>query len=94
MDSSKKYVIIFAKDETGADIKYRFMVSMTKTVKALEEKLPKAVMVDGVDRLEFHGRYTFEIVIARSFDAEAVLAEIEKNLAGILSDIITPKLVV
>lgn len=95
MDTPKKYVIIFAKDEQGNEIKQRFMVSITKTLKQVEESLMKNVMsIDGIDRMEIHGRYTFEIIIARSFDATVAIAELEKRLEDLLSDIVRPKLVV
>lgn len=93
MKNTQKYVIIFAKDENGQDVKYRFMICLGKSIKSIEENFLKSIMgTDGVDRVEIQGRYTAEIVIARSFDADEVLAELTPKLDSALSDIITPKL--
>jgi len=89
MQNTQKYVMIFARDEQGNEIKYRFMLSISKSIKSVEEKLLKAVMgTDGVDRIEIHGRYTAEVVIARAFDAEEVLKVLTPKLDEVLSDII------
>ena len=95
MQNTPKYVMIFAKDEKGEEIKYRFMISLTKSIKKVEEKFLAAVMgTDGVDRIEIHGRYTAEIVIARAFNADEVLDALRPKLDDVLSDIIVPKIVV
>lgn len=95
MKNTQKYVMIFAKDEKGEDIHYRFMLSINKTLKSVEGKLMEAIMgTDGVDRIEVHGRYTAEVVIARSFDADEVLEVLRPKLENALSDIVTPKLLV
>jgi predicted oxidoreductase len=94
MKNTQKYVLIFAKDENGNEIPYRFMLSINKSIKAVEKSLLEALMgTEGVDRMEIHGRYTAEVVIGRAFDAEEVLAELRTKLDSVLSDIITPKLV-
>lgn len=94
MNIPQKYVIIFAKDERGEEVRHRFMLSIRKSIKSVEEQLLKALMgTDGVDRMEIHGRYTTEVVIARSFDADEVLGVLRPKLDSALSDIITPKLV-
>jgi hypothetical protein len=95
MKNIQKYVIIFAKDEKGEEIHYRFMLSIGKSIKSVEKALLEALMgTDGVDRMEIHGRYTAEVVIARSFDADEVLDALRPKLDAALSDIITPKLLV
>ena len=89
MQNTQKYVMIFARDEQGNEIKYRFMLSIRKSIKSVEAKFIKAVMdTDGVDRVELHGRYTAEVVIARAFDAEEVLKVLASKLDEVLSDII------
>ena len=94
MSNTKKYVIIYAKDEKGEDIKYRFMLSLSKTLKSLEKEIAVAVMgTDGVDGMTGHGRYTLEVVIARAFDAEEVLAVLIPKIEAMLSDIVVPKII-
>lgn len=90
-----KYIIIFAKDEKGEDIPYRFMLSLSKPIKSIEKEFMAAVMgTDGVDRIEVHGRYTAEIGIGRAFDAKQVLDALTPKLEAALSDIVLPKLIV
>lgn len=95
MDTPKKFIIIFAKDETGADTKFRFIVSVTKPFSTNEGALVKALAgMRGVDRLEPMGKYTLDIMLGRAFNPDEVMVEIEKMLDSFLSDIITPILVV
>lgn len=87
-----KYVIIFAKDEQGQEIKYRFMISMKKkligeTAKDIFQALSQ---VDGIDRAEPVGFYTMDISIGRAFDPEEVLKNLCQKLDVILLDIIVP----
>lgn len=95
MKNTKSYVIIFAKDEKGEDVKYRFVLSISKPIKSVEQRLLEALMsTDGIDRMEIMGRYTAEVVIGRAFDAEEVLASLTPKIEAVLSDIVIPKLVV
>lgn len=85
MKNTQKYAIIFAKDEKGTDVKYRFVLSMNKPV----EKMMGIIMQqDGVDRMEAIGRYTADIAIGRAFDADEVLTELKSKLDVELSNII------
>lgn len=85
-----KYVIIFAKDEQGQDIKYRFMISMKKklTGETAKEVFQALSQVEGIDRAEPVGFYTMDISIGRAFDAEEVLKNLCQRLDTILLDII------
>lgn len=87
-----KYVTIFAKDEQGQEIKYRFMLSMKKrlTGETAKEVFQALSQVDGIDRAEPVGFYTMDISIGRAFDAEEVLTNLYQRLDTILLDIIIP----
>lgn len=95
MNTNQKYVLIFAKDEQGQDSKFRFIVSMNKSFDDLPKTFPRDVLlVEGVDGLAVVGRYTFDLMIGRAFDPDAVLKSVEVVLDHALSNIIRPKLVV
>lgn len=95
MKNTQKYVLTFAQDDKGNDIKYRFMISLGKTIKSTEQRFLAAVMeTDGVDHFEVRGRYTAEVSISRAFDADEVLAELTPKIEAAISDIIVSKLVV
>lgn len=95
MKNTQKYVIIYAKDEQGNDSKHRFMLCASKSILEGNGTIFKAVQAfDGIDRVEPVGKYTMDIVIGRAFDPDEVLQELEKLLNSLLSDILTPKLIV
>lgn len=95
MDTPKKYVIIFARDEQGNEIKYRFMLSISKPFSEKEAVLAKTInALEGIDALQIIGKYTADIMVGRAFDADKVVSTLTKILDSFLSDIITPKLVV
>ena len=100
----EKFVFVFAKNDNGTDMKYRFMLVLGKQTSSkigggeetVGQRLMKAVgSLDGVDNIQPDmGRYTMEITIARTFDADEVIAELKERLENdVLSDIIKPKIV-
>jgi hypothetical protein len=85
------YNFEFAKDENGNDIKYRFMLTTKKPLNEIKDGIEmNLVQVGGIDFIQPGGRYTLEIVVARTFDPEQVIDAIKKVLDEIQSDIITP----
>ena len=91
---TSKYHIEFAKGSDDEEIKYRFMLVTSKPVRSKEmlAQLQQllAFDLDGIDKFEIFGRYTMEIVIARTFDPDEVLEELKRRLDTLLSDIIQP----
>jgi hypothetical protein len=89
-----KYHIEFAKDKDGSEIRHRFMLVTSKPIKSKEmaAQLHQIIQFDqdGIDNFEVHGRYTMEIVIARTFDPDEVIAELKEKLDILLSNIIQP----
>lgn len=89
-----KYHIEFATDNDGEEIKYRFMLVTSKPVRSKEMAARLVQLLqhdqDGVDKFEVFGRYTMEVVIARTFDPDEVLEDLKRRLDEILSDIIQP----
>lgn len=99
----QSFVLTFPRDETGKDIKYRFMLTLSKQLKykigneTIESRLMQALgTLDGIDGLGVGiGRYTIEVTIARTFDPDVVIEELKTRLEqDVLSEIIRPPLVV
>jgi len=93
----EKYVFTFAQDEKGEDVKYRFMLTLSKRIdNVIEPKLIAALgTLDGIDGIQPGiGRYTIQVTIARTFDADEIIAELKNRLDDVMSDIIIPKMIV
>jgi transcriptional regulator of NAD metabolism len=90
----EKYVIEFAKDNDGNEIKHRFMMVSSQPIKSKEMAAEVANtlghVVNGVDNFEVHGRYTFEVMVARTFDPDEVVEAIREEFDRILSPIAQP----
>jgi len=95
---TEQYILTFPEDENGEPVtKYRFILTLGKKIeKELGAKLQKAIgTLDGIDGINPGGRYTMELTIARTFEADEVIAELKKRLTeDVLSDIVRPKLTV
>lgn len=100
------FVLTFPKDENGHEVKWRFMLTLSKKTTfnfgtkdspdTVGDRLVKALStLDGIDALTPNiGRYTVEVVIARTFDVDEVLAELKRRVEfEVLSEIKVPKLV-
>lgn len=92
------------KDEHGQDFKWRFMLTLSKSMghdfgskeDTVERRLIRAVgTLDGIDRVvPGVGRYTIEVCIARTFNPDEVIEELRRRLMeDVLSEIIKPKLI-
>ncbi len=101
----KKYVLTFPKDDGGQDMKYRFMLTIDRRMSlkvgnGTDEdyglRLLKSLSaIDGIEAIVPQGgRYTVEVGIARTFDPNEVIKEIERRLNDeILTTIVRPTLV-
>lgn len=95
INPTNKYVFTFMKDENGQDVQYRFMLTLSKRIKDVQAQLMQALgTLDGIDGINPGvGAYTIELVIARSFDAGEIIAELKKRLEqDVLSEIARPSL--
>jgi hypothetical protein len=101
---NKEFEIAFAKividQETGEqeDMKFNFILTFKKPITDLQggpEGMQKFFMEElgGVDNIKIAGRHSIEIVVARTFDPEEVVAAIEASLPALQSDIVRPSLV-
>lgn len=92
--ATSKYIFTFLKEGEGEN-KYRFMLTLGRFIdKTVGQKLMDVMgTLDGIDGFQPVGRYTVEVVIARTFNADEVIAELTRRLdEEVLSDIIRPKL--
>lgn len=96
------YVLTFPYSQEGKDIKYRFMLTLSKplgqaigTERVGERLINTLGQLDGVDNISAPvGRYTIEVALARTFDPEVLIVEIERLLKEeVLSEIIRPPLI-
>ena len=91
---TKKYDIVYAKTEDGEDIKFRFVLTLSKPIRdeAMGARIIQLLGIDlpGIDGYTAMGRYTLEIIIARTFDPEVVLDALKEELEVILSTILQP----
>jgi hypothetical protein len=101
------FVLTFPKDQDGQDIKWRFILTISKTKgfnfgtkekpDTVEQRLIKAVgTIDGVDYVNPDvGRYSIEVAIARTFNPDEVIEELKRRVCfEVLTEIKTPKFIV
>lgn len=98
----EKFVFTFARDEKGEDMKYRFMLTLSRRLgekigdEFIAKRLETALAtLDGIDAIHAsNSRYSVEIILARTFDADEVIEEIKRRLVNdVLSEIIRPTLI-
>jgi hypothetical protein len=99
---SKEFEIEFAKvtnaEGEQEEMMFNFILSFKKPIDQLQggpEGMQRFFMEElgGIDQIKLAGRYAVEIVVARTFDPEEVVAAIEAGLPALQSDIVTPSLV-
>jgi len=102
----ESFVLTFPKDQDGQEVKWRFMLTLSKTMgfnfgskekpDTIEQRLIKAIgTLDGIDYVNPGvGRYTVEIAIARTFDADEVIAELKSRIQNeVLTELVRPKFI-
>lgn len=83
------YVFTFAKDDDGSEIRNNFILTLSKPIGTLVEKMKPILQLDGIDGMDAQnvGRYSIHFIIAKTFDPNEIIAEMERLLPAILSDI-------
>lgn len=102
----EKFVITHPRDENGEEVRFSFMLTLSKRLSlnfgtkekpdTVEMRLIKAIgLLEGIDNINPDmGRYTIAATIARTFDPDEVIAEMKRRLENdVLSEIIRPSLV-
>jgi len=100
----KDYHVEFAKDDDGNDVDNRFIFTAKKPIAPLQsevtagvstaQKMLEAVCsVEGMDFYQPVGRYSMEIVVAKTYAAQDVIDAIVEAIRPVQSGIITPTLV-
>jgi hypothetical protein len=90
---SKLHFEFATKD--GVPFKYRFVLTTSKSFGELKGSLEKALMtVDGIDVFQPIGRYSAEIVVARTYDPEQVINVLQSVLEPIMTELILPSKII
>jgi hypothetical protein len=93
---SKEFEIEFAKkveeDGTKTDIKWNFILTFKKPLDELQggvEGMQKFFMEElgGIDAIKMAGRYGVEVIIARTFDPDEVIAALEASIPTLQSSL-------
>jgi hypothetical protein len=97
IEPTKKYDIQFAEDRDGNELRYRFILTVDRPIKTKDMIAKLIQLLDhdlpGIDKGQPLGRYSMEIVIARTFDPDQVLEQLKNRLeSDVLSEIVRPKL--
>jgi hypothetical protein len=86
---NEKYFIEFAKKPDGSEVKHHLTLTLSrKLAKISPEDLDKLLNMDGLDEIRPCGQYSFEILLARTFDLENLIQNIERIALEIQSDLI------
>lgn len=84
----ENYLIEEAKGPDEKPVDRLFLLHLSKQIdKNLAEKLPE---VEGLDSIQGRGQYTFLIAVARMFETDSVISNLEKVLDIWFSNIIVP----
>lgn len=71
------------------EVKYRFVMSMAKNFSELKGSLEKEIMlVEGIDFFQPVGRYSAEVVVAKTYNPDDVIKRLTEVLEPLMSDII------
>jgi len=95
------YHVEHAKEEDGTEVPHRFIFTTRKPVAPMKSELTQEVSkaqemleailgVPGLDFFQPIGRYSLEIVVAKTYDPQAVIAGIIEAIRPVQSEIITP----
>lgn len=87
--------IVHHKNKDGQDDKQMSIITLNKKLGKTnfgeaQAFLTKLASIDGVDSLQPVGVYTFQVIIANTFDFDEVLAEITAVLETATSAVIIP----
>lgn len=93
------YHVEFAKDDKGQEVSCRFIFTakkpiapikseLTKGVSKAQEMLDAIMSVPGIDLMQPVGRYSIEIVVAKTYDPKEVIAAIAEAIRPLQSEIL------
>jgi hypothetical protein len=79
----------FARRSDGTEIKEKFIMSMGKHFGELKGTIEKEIMsVEGIDFFQPVGRYSAEVIIAKTYDPDAVIKKLTDVLEPLMTDIV------
>jgi len=84
----KKLHFEFARHQDGTEAKNRFVMSMSKHFGELKGTLEKEIMlVEGIDFFQPVGRYSAEVVVARTYNPDDVIKKLTEVLEPLMTDL-------
>ena len=101
----KDFHVEFAKDDDGTKLDNRFIFTAKKPIAPLQsevtagisiaQKMLEAIAgVEGMDFFQPVGRYSIEVIVAKTFKPQDVIDGIVEAIRPVQSDILTPQLLV
>ena len=76
----------------GDVVEHRFILTLKRPAGEIDQKAMQDLLtLPGIDQVQPMGRYTIDMIVARTFDVDAVKESIIKQLERVQSGIITPQ---
>lgn len=103
-DPIADYHIEHAKDEQGNEVPFRFIFTTKKPIAQAQSELTKEVSkgqkmleaimsVAGINLIQPVGRYSIEIVVAKTYDPQQVIAALVEAIRPVQSEILVASFV-
>jgi len=97
----KDYHVEYAKDDDGNDVENRFIFTAKKPVAPIKSEVTAGVSkaqemleaisnVPGMDYFQPIGRYSIEVVVAKTYDPKNVIEGIVEAIRPVQSEILQP----
>lgn len=106
-NATVNFLLTFPKDQEGQEIKWRFMLTLSKPLgysfgptpgaDTVQGRLIKSLgTLNGIDYINPNvGKYTVEVAIARTFNVDEVLEELKRRVEfEVLTEIVSQKLII
>lgn len=103
-DPIADYHVEHAKDDKGNEVAFRFIFTtkkpiaqtkseLTKGVSKGQEMLDAIMSVSGIDLIQPVGRYSIEVVVAKTYDPKQVIAALVEAIRPVQSEILVASFV-
>lgn len=93
------YHVEHAKDDKGNEVLFRFIFTAKKPISPIKSELTRGVSksqamlnavmsVDGIDLIQPVGRYSIEVVVAKTYDPKQVIEALAEAIRPVQSEIL------
>lgn len=86
IEAVEPFVITYAKDDKGEDIPYRFILTIDRPWAEFDQEafIEFFAHVPGIEAFSMEtGRYSIEVIVARTFDPKAVAHHITEGVSSL-----------